>query len=55
MDDLVQVAEAIEDGVELMGYIAWGRSRFRFLASTAELSKDMVSYMLIEMMMEQEL
>ena len=37
-DHLVQVAEAIEDGVELMGYTTWGCIDL-VSASTAELKK----------------
>lgn len=38
MGRLVQVAEAIEDGVEVMGYTTWGRIDL-VSASTAELRK----------------
>lgn len=37
-DHLVQVREAIEDGVEVMGYTAWGCIDL-VSASTAELKK----------------
>lgn len=37
-DHLVQVGEAIQDGVEVMGYTSWGRIDL-VIASTAEMKK----------------
>ena len=47
---LIQVNEAIEDGVEVMGYTSWGCIDL-VSASTAELKKSYGLSMLIEMMM----
>lgn len=50
-EHLLQVAEALQDGVEIMGYTSWGCIDCVSM-STAQLSKGTVSFMLIEMMME---
>ncbi|MFQ6863366.1 MAG: glycoside hydrolase family 1 protein [Streptococcus sp.] len=47
---LIQVGEALQDGVELLGYTTWGPIDL-VSASTAELVNVMVSSTLIEMMM----
>ena len=53
-DHLLQVARAIElDGVEVMGYTAWGCSDL-ISASGAEMKNAMVSSMWTEMMMAAE-
>ena len=47
---LIQVGEALQDGVELWGYTTWGPIDL-LSASTAELSKRYASSTLIAMMM----
>ena len=53
-EHLLQVEEAIEDGVEIMGYTSWGCIDL-VSASTAELRSGTDIFMLTAMMMEQEL
>lgn len=43
-DHLIQVGEAIQDGVEIMGYTSWGCIDV-VSASTAELKNDMGTFM----------
>lgn len=53
-EHILQMEQAVKDGVELMGYTMWGCIDL-VSASTAEMKKDMDLSMWIEMMMEQEL
>ena len=43
-DHLIQVGEAVQDGVEIMGYTSWGCIDV-VSASTAELKNDMDTFM----------